>query len=645
VKHSSAIFSIHTIFGWFVPRTQRDHGASLVDRIKAVWPNRFYVVAMIKDSLTSSLHVNTITLANISSDQQFDVSNYYVTLSYGVWKVSTTLNQNSGREICWKSPQSDLNMLFDASIDELISQKFHVHVWNHDGNHLHGSGSCTLESSLKSLTNNVICISIFLVDKDMKEFGIANILIHVVKSGFLSTHPTQPPSPSRLPLHPTISPPNQSDPFQQPQSQQQSLNPHSPQQPQPQPQAHSTVKASITQVNPDGTCTIRLENDEMKEVQFVTGRFQIPSQFKPGEQVNVSYPGSRSHTFPATISRGHPDGSFTVRYHNGTREMRLNPSEIQKRDSTPRLVSSPRDLIPSSPSAFPSPSKGNGDNGPPSVIAVADLEQGCETIEELNKRIPLYQRQADSLSKQLTASQQILNNFSDSLPSLTAGVEAAASGQCSFEERKRLRNEHFSHLHSSESSRRASLEKRIEEMKRFSIPPSLPQHNLSKHLNLFHYDPLIFAPIRKEIVSKYNSKKKRRQASFVIKRFFSRVLAWVKVVLAVRMLTRNRLAYKKKDRREKAALVIQSCARRKIAMVTFMKRKFSAVIILKAMKKRRQHFMRKKELEDQLEFLKLVMRTQRIFRWHRNQKFERLRRIIEKENEASLKIQSLFRRK
>jgi hypothetical protein len=589
-------------------------------------------------ALKSTLHVNTITLVNISSLRQFEVSNYYVTLSYGIWKVSTTLNQNSGREICWKSPQSDLSMLFHVSIDELISQKFHVDVWNHDGNLLHGSGVCTLESSLKSITNDVICISIFLVDKQMKEFGIANILIHVVKSGFLSTHPTQPSSPSRLPLHPTVTIPNQSDSFQQLQSP--LKQPHSPLPSASSFSSSPSVKASITQVNPDGTCTIRLENDEMKDVQFVTGRFHLPSQFKPGEHVNVSYPGSRSHSFPAVISRGHPDGTFTVRYHNGTREMRLNQSDIKK-------------LTPSSSSA----SAETGIEEPKSVIAVSDLEKGCQTIEELNQRIPLYEKQAESLSQHLIISQQI---FSSSLSSLSppntallrakAEAEARAeTGRASLEERKRVRNEYFLHLQASESLRRSSLESRIEEMKRFSVPSQDNQHlsslSSSHHLNLFHYSPLLFAPIRKELLSKYNSRKQRRQASFVIKRFFNRALAWVRVVLVVRTLTRNRLAFKKKDRREKAAVVIQCCFRQRYAVVVSMRRKFSALIIMKAMKNKRRRFLRRKELEDQLNVWRLVTKMQRLFRKHRRLKLEKIQMTIQRENKASLMIQRLFRQK
>jgi hypothetical protein len=572
---------------------------------------------MVHEMLVSTLRVSTISLMNISP--KFQGSDYYLTLSYGFWKISTTLNPEQGRDICWKYPPSDATMVFNVSIDQLIAQKFQVQVWDPNGNEIQARGQCTLEASLKSLTNNIICASIFLVDQDLNEFGVANILLQVIKSGFLSTSKSQstpPSSPSRLALHPTIHIPNETEATQQ----------------QPQSVKEQTMKAAVTKVNPDGTCTIRLEDGRLDEIQFVTGIFQISSQFKPGESVNISFPGSLSHFFPGVISRAHPDGTFTVRYQNGTREMRLGPTNIKKleRNTHPQTDT---------------PLSSSLDNLSPGLISNAEVEKGCTAVGELKQRIFEHTEQSQSISQQLETSKQIFQRFHELSHCPSSSPSPPSLTPSPFLQQKTLRDERFSQLHSTELIRRSSLEKRIEEMRKFSVLSYQQQQTLSHHLNIHHYPSLLFAPFHKEILFKYHAKKTRRQASFVIKRFLQRVIAWVKVVLAVRLLTRNRLAFKRKDRREKAAQVIQSCIRRKLAFTILKKRKFSAIIILKAMKKRRGRYMRKKELEDQLHFLKLILSVQRIYRWNRNQKWERLRRLKEKEDEASRKIQNLFRKK
>jgi hypothetical protein len=570
--------------------------------------------------LMTTLQVSTISLLNVSPKHQgFD---YYLTLSYGLWKISTTLNPEKSRDLCWKYPSSAITMKFDVTIDELIAQKFHIQVWDSNGSELQASGQCTLESSLKTVTNNLICASIFLVDKELNEFGLVNVLIQVIKSGFLTNHGNQhhttpPSSPSRLSFQPTISIPKESETI--------------PQQPQSLKENQHTIKAAVTKVNPDGTCTIRFEDGRHDEIQFVTGIFQISSQFKPGESVEISYPGSISHFFPGVISRSHPDGTFIVKYQNGTREMRLGPTNIKKLE--PQTHSLQENL--------------------PRMITEMEVEKGCEAIEELKQRIHQQNEQCShSISQQLETTKQIFKKFHEHLtipsptgnsatvPSLTALV---------LEQQQTLRNERFSHLTNSESIRRTSLEKRIESMKRFSLSSSSAsyqrQQQHSHHLHLHHYPALLFGPFHKEILKQYQIKKIRRQASFVIKRFFHRVIAWVKVVIAVKHLTKNRLRWKKINRREKAALVIQNCLKRKLFYNSLQKKKFCGLIILKALKKRRAFLLRKSELRDQFHFLKLILNLQRIYRWKRNQKWEKIRKMNLKQDLASRKIQNLFRKR
>ena len=400
------------------------------------------------------------------------------------------------------------------------------------------------------------------------------------------------------------------------------------------------IKASITQINSDGTCTIRLEeeNDE-HTTRFVTGIFQMGLQYKKGEQVEMKYPGS-SIWMTGIINRNHPDGTFSIRYQNGQKEIRLDTTYIRKIPST---------LSPSSPTP-PSTSlnDNNGNKSDQIPISISDIDTNCSTISELALKLSNNQIDSENLLKKLQNSENITKKGIE-ISKLQAQQQQQPSQSVfidSIMKQRKQREELEANKYQEELKHRNNLEKRIQQMKNFKIPSNKEEEQeISHHCHIRHYPRLLFEPFMKSILQANRKRLQRRKATFVLKRFFQHVISWVKVVLAVRILTRNRLAYKKRNRKERAAITIQCAVRKRRAILLSQKRKYSALIIYKILQEKRKKFLKLKQLGEKAQILMAILKIQRKFRWYKNHKLYLINKQIAKENNACKKIQKLFRSK
>lgn len=359
-------------------------------------------------------------------------------------------------------------------------------------------------------------------------------------------------------------------------------------------------------------CIVEFEGNIVREIE--TERIRPCSMsYRVHERIEANFGGS-NEWLPGIISRINRDGSYSVDYLDGRKEIRVRSEYL-------RYASSP------------SQSAGGFEQ-----VIIDTLDNGMIKIAELRELFIEYEKNLDPFQKRLSNSR----HFS----SLFKRDDGIVDNNFHYHKKSEDVISHISDLQKLEKKRREALDSEIDRMKQFDkVISQAKAERDSYRIRIDLYQEGMNNMLIEDTIKGYLKKKNRVRAMIVLNRFFKHLQSRNKLKKALCKYVLKKRVLKVRLQQSKAALIIQKNIRRKLAMVRAHKVRTSSLTIQRMCIEMKQRLLAREKFTRRVQLTNIALWFQARMRGMRARRLVAVLRRERLEARAAHTIQKLYRRK